>query len=126
MPELQRLCPLCLTADQHAPGCFLEGKEPVHIPGDIDHAVDWPATLEKYGLKVPRPAMALEIIGEIASMSLKPGDVVAVKIITGTVSPEALERIHASVQPHFPNNDVLVTNGDVELSIFRKGEAADD
>jgi hypothetical protein len=49
MVDLDRQCPLCLGADQHAPRCVLEGREHVYLD-TLKQSVDWNRTLDLNGM----------------------------------------------------------------------------
>lgn len=116
--ELQRHCPLCRGADVHVDDCALQLLK--HIRKD-DETIDWPATLKLHGIAMPAPEIeGLKIVGEITSMSLKPGDVVIVKCKGAYLSDAAATRIHEMVSKAFPDHAVLVFDPDIDLLVGRR------
>jgi hypothetical protein len=56
------------------------------------------------------------LVSEVSRLSLKPGDKLVVKT-PKVLTADICETIKAFLKPHFPDNEVLVFDGGVDLSV---------
>jgi hypothetical protein len=57
------------------------------------------------------------LVTEVSRLSLKPGDKLVVK--APKLTTDAVEMIKAQLEPRFPDNEILVCDGDVDISVVR-------
>lgn len=70
------------------------------------------------------PDEALKIVGDIGKISLRPGDVIVVRLPKKTAL-ELYERIYRRVTSVFPGHEVLVLEETVKIEVARREDGAD-
>lgn len=64
---------------------------------------------------------ALRIIGDLGKISVRPDDVVVVKV-ERPLTVEQVDRLHDRVAPYFPMNKVLILDAGIDLKIARRAD----
>lgn len=68
---------------------------------------------------------ALQIVGDIATMRLQPGDVIVVRVESHLTSSQSV-MLRDHVNAHFPGFKVLVLDAGMELQVARRHEPGAD
>ena len=57
------------------------------------------------------------LVSEVSRLSLEPGDKLVVKVAMSKLTADAAKAIEEQLKPRFPDNEILICDGDTNLSV---------